>query len=295
MKNITVCCLLIFSILMACATNTDKTLVSWVELNDLSVMGGSILTIQSSEQFDGIVFGETEAGKWIAGSEYWNRTDKDTKGSVEQTGKLIQMAIVYEGNNIRIYRNGILYSAYEADNIDLLNDDQNFVLFGLRHRGVEAFISAEIEDARIYGTALTLEQINSLKPDEPSDIEPYAWWDFEGEEPSEKTGRYLLNMIGQADDAELKNGRLVLREWGSLIAIKEYVEETPQWPDNPPDDWLTFHLVHPGPGRAEPGDPNPVYFYNGLYHLHYIYLNQYGFAYAHVSSTDMVHWKWHPT
>ena len=295
MKNMTVCCLLIFSILNACGTNTDKTLVSWVELNDLSVMGGSILTIQSGEQFDGIVFGEKEAGKWIAGSEYWNRTEKDTKGSVAQTGKLIQMAVVYEGNNIRIYRNGILYSAYEADNIDLLSDDKNFILFGIRHRGVEAFVSAEIEDARIYSAALTIDQINSMKPNEPSDIEPYAWWDFEGEEPAEKTGRYLLNMIGQDDDAVLKNGRLVLREWGSLIAIKEYIEETPQWPDNPPDDWLTFHLAHPGPGVGEPADPNPAYFYKGRYHLHYIYMNQYGFAYAHVSSTDMVHWEWHPT
>ena len=211
MKNITVCCLLIFSILTACATNTNKTLVCWVQLNDLSVRGGSILTIQSGDQFDGIVYGELDPGIWIAGSEYWNRTDKDTKRSVEQTGKLIQMAVVYEGNNIRIYRNGILYSAYEADNVDLLSDDKNFILFGIRHRGVEAFVSAEIEDARIYSAALTIDQINSLKPNESSDIEPYAWWDFEGEEPAEKTGRYLLNLIRQADDAELKNGRLVLR------------------------------------------------------------------------------------
>ena len=298
-RKLSFVCIGLFIGITTQGSNTDKTLVAWVEINDVSVRGGSILTIQSGDKFDGIVFGETEEGKWIAGSDQWNRTHKDLSNVKPETedsqGKLIQMAVVYKGKNIRIYRNGILYSAYEAENIDLLNDDQNFVLFGLRQVGAEAFISAEIEDARIYSTALTPEQISSLKPDEPSDIEPYAWWDFEGEEPSEKTGSYLLNMIGHADDAELKDGRLVLREWGSLIAFKEYVEETPQWPDNPPEDWLTFHLAHPGPGLAKPGDPNPAYFYNGRYHLHYIYMNQYGFAFAHVSSTDMVHWKWHPT
>lgn len=70
--------------------------------------------------------------------------------------------------------------------------------------------------------------------------------------------------------------------------------ETPAMPANPPADWLTYHLVHPGPGPAMPGDPNPIFFWKGRYHLHYIYKNK-GFVFAHVSSTDMVHWKWHPT
>ena len=70
--------------------------------------------------------------------------------------------------------------------------------------------------------------------------------------------------------------------------------ETPAMPANPPADWLTYHLIHPGPGPAMPGDPNPIFFWKGRYHLHYIYKNK-GFVFAHVSSTDMVHWKWHPT
>jgi len=71
--------------------------------------------------------------------------------------------------------------------------------------------------------------------------------------------------------------------------------EIPAWPQNPPDSWLTYHLAHPGPGVGFPGDPNPAYYYQGRYHLHYIYKNDTGFVYAHVSSTDMVQWKWHPT
>ena len=54
----------------------------------------------------------------------------------------------------------------------------------------------------------------------------------------------------------------------------------------------TYHLVNPE-GTAMPGDPNGAIYYKGLYHLHYI-VNDGGYSYAHVSSNDMVHWRWHP-
>lgn len=34
-------------------------------------------------------------------------------------------------------------------------------------------------------------------------------------------------------------------------------------PDSPPDNWLTYHLLHPGPGGAMPGDPNCAFFWKG--------------------------------
>ena len=71
--------------------------------------------------------------------------------------------------------------------------------------------------------------------------------------------------------------------------------ETPAMPVPPPATWLTYHLAHPGPSGAIPADPNPILYYKGRYHLHYIYNHKEGCAFAHVSSTDMVHWKWHPT
>lgn len=71
--------------------------------------------------------------------------------------------------------------------------------------------------------------------------------------------------------------------------------QTPSMPTNPPKTWLTYHLAHPGPGGALPADPNPAFYYRDRYHLHYIYNHKEGFAFAHVSSKDMVHWKWHPT
>ena len=73
----------------------------------------------------------------------------------------------------------------------------------------------------------------------------------------------------------------------------EFIPETPAMPENPPKTWLTYHLAHPAPEFAL--DPNPAFFWKGRYHLHYIYKNQSGHVFAHVSSEDMVHWEWHPT
>ena len=116
--------LAILSVRTVAAAGADKTLVSWVILDNTTQQGGSALTIQYGDQFDGIVFGERIAGKWMAGSNFYTRTQGDQQPNpVEKAdGKtLIQMAIVYQGRQISIYRNGAPYASYEADNIDLLS------------------------------------------------------------------------------------------------------------------------------------------------------------------------------
>ena len=59
------------------AADTDKTLVSWVTLKDKKIRGGSALTVQEGDQFDGIVFAELAEGRWMAGSDYHRRTQKE--------------------------------------------------------------------------------------------------------------------------------------------------------------------------------------------------------------------------
>lgn len=85
------------------------------------------------------------------------------------------------------------------------------------------------------------------------------------------------------------------RSGGQPKFTGSYIPETPIWPDSPDKKWLTYHLAHPGPGNARPGDPNSAFFWKGRYHLHYIYKNRTGFVFAHVSSDDMVRWEWHKT
>ena len=118
------------------AAGTDKTLVSWVTLANTSQRGGSALTIQQGDQFDAIVFGEREPGKWMAGSNGFVRTQGDQRANAaEKAGDNtpVQMAIVYQGNQISIYRNGEPYASYTASNIDLLSAEDNMAVFGLRH------------------------------------------------------------------------------------------------------------------------------------------------------------------
>jgi len=171
-----------FSLCTTESTGTDKTLVAWIALADLTHRGGSALTIQSGDQFDGIVFGELQPGKWMAGSDYHKRTEKaQDKYTRETAGSktMVQMAIVYKDDRILIYRNGASLTSYQAKNIDLLSPENNIAVFGLRHVGAGGGqISGAIEDARIYGKALTLDEIKSLRPNKRSKIEPYAWWDL---------------------------------------------------------------------------------------------------------------------
>ena len=290
----------------------DKTLVSWVSLQSLGLRSGSVLTLQHGEEFDGIVFGETEESKWIAGSHNHARTQMELDYAEETVkNKLIQMAVVYEADRVTLYRNGEPLTTYRAKNIDFLDGDDQAVVFGLRHLGGDGHIEGAIEDARIYAKALSAEELRSLEANKTSAIEPWAWWDFEDAETKDRTGRFTHNRMA---NGALENGRLRLGEFSAFVATRseaamllaaraqptlanpeEYEPEILTMPDDVPENWLTYHLAHTGPDPAEPGDPNPMFYYKGRYHLHYIYRNKYGFCFAHVSSKDMLHWKWHPT
>ena len=309
MKTKHACSWIALSILPLCVpatAGTDKTLVSWVCLANTTQQGGSALTIQRADQFDGIVFGETTAGKWMAGSNYYNRTQKDQQANTVEKADaktLVQMAIVYQGNRVAIYRNGEPYASYEAANIDLLAAKDNMAVFGLRHQGAGTgqCLNGSIEDARIYDRALTAEEIRKFEPDKESVIKPYAWWTFEKGRETDLTGRFPVNNL--SGGARIEGGRLVLDGAApTLIAAAKKTAEPgtveidiPAMPADPPDDWPIYHLLHPGPGGAMPGDPNCAFYWKGEYHLHYIYNHREGFAFAHVSSKDLVHWKWHPT
>jgi sucrose-6-phosphate hydrolase SacC (GH32 family) len=287
-------------VLVSCGkeATTDKTLVAWIEINDPERWVGTVFAVQNDKQYDGIMVTGKDELKWRASSEddvrSGNINDLSSLPTV-QIGKMEQVAVVYAGDEIRLYINGQLSSSHVANNIDLLNNETNVALFSERDWSDLYFVAATIEDARIYNSALTAEELNALKPDEPSIQEPYAWWDFEGDVIVDRTGTFVFNNTGSPYVVKLVDGKLVIYNEGGVVAARKYEIETPEWPDNPPDNWLTYHLAHPGPGDGSPGDPNPAFYYKGRYHLTYIYAHQWGYAYAHVSSADMVHWQWHPT
>ena len=167
------------------AALTDKTFVAWVRLADTAQRAGSALTlIDPEEHFDAIVYAEVAPGKWMAGSDFFRRTHKDQAtwpAEDAAPGKLIQLAIAYQGKQVAIYRDGKPYAAYTIDAPQTFGRDAS-VLLGLRYVGSMAeigFLKGSIEEARIYDRALDAKTIATLEPNKPSDIKPIAQWTFE--------------------------------------------------------------------------------------------------------------------
>lgn len=145
----------------------EKTLEVWVALAGLDQKGGGALTVQTpdSENFDSIVFGEREPARWIAGSDFFRRT-QDVGGPPEtaKPGELIHLAVVYgTDNSITLYRNGTRYGTnYQQGTLQPFAAGSARGLLGKRHlaSGVAA-LAGEIEEARLYARALTAEEVSA--------------------------------------------------------------------------------------------------------------------------------------
>jgi sucrose-6-phosphate hydrolase SacC (GH32 family) len=305
----------------------DKTLVAWVAPANLTQRGGSVLTLDDRQtHFDGIVFGELAPGKWMAGSDFFRRTQRDQGGWSEETADaktVVQVAIAYKGQEVTIYRNGQRYAQYAMASPPQEFGPQSAVVLGKRHldQGDDACFGGVVEDVRIYDQALSAQEIAALKPNEPSDPKPWAWWTFDDKEPKDRTGRFAAaRLVG---GAKVEGGRLVLDgQTGTLLAARSAEDLAAVGAAAPPSGvagaappsalsdiqaarWLrqrlladpyrpAYHFVIPE-GYAMPFDPNGAIFWKGRYHLFYIFQDQRGHNWGHVSSTDLLHWRHHPT
>ncbi len=157
---------------------TEKTLEAFVALSATAQGGGAAISIEAAggQQFDAIVFGERQAGKWIAGSNGFVRT-QDLDADAESAGadEIVQVAIVYRGDGtIAVYRNGAAYGTPWRPGespVTFLRGDAR-VLFGLRHHGgANAFLRGAIEEAALYDRALTPDEVRaSFDAVEPSSL-----------------------------------------------------------------------------------------------------------------------------
>jgi sucrose-6-phosphate hydrolase SacC (GH32 family) len=285
-------------------TLKDKTLVVWAAPANLDQSGGSALTIDDQRQnFDGIVFGELAPARWMAGSNLFRRTNQNQKDVPPETADaktFVQIAVVYKGREITILRDGAPISRYQGGEQQSFGSDSAAVL-GLRHLDAAdgACFAGAIDDARIYGTALTEAQIKALKPNAPSDPKPVAWWSFEDGKGEDAMNAFPPGRLN--GKARIEAGKLVLDGEDSYFvtppSAKVKTAAAPG-PDVPEEFILNYHLMHPG-AESMPGDPNAAIFLDGTYHLHYILAHPYrgrgSFSFVHVTSTDMLHWKWQTT
>jgi len=307
-------CLLVHSVSGADKTVIgDKTLVAWVTPANLSEKGGSVLTIEKGGgAFDAIVFGELATGRWMAGSNNHSRTQKPQSGAPEtSTGtRLVQIAIVYREKQITVYRNSQKYAQYTTGGAERF-DTESMILIGLRHRDAAAanrFFTGSIDDVRIYNRALSQTEVAALLPNKLTGAKPLAWWNFERGTIADQMNTFPATIL--VGGARVHDGRLHLDKSGAhLMATKDVPKLGPPRAGSKNVDKTAralrerllsdphrpgYHFTIPE-GRGMPFDPNGAIFWKGRYHLFYIFQDERGHNWGHVSSTDLFHWRHHPT
>jgi hypothetical protein len=143
----------------------EKTLEAWVKLSNLQQRGGGVIGIQTpdGEVFDAIVFGEKDPGQWLAGSNFFRRTQSFEGPAEAEADRPVHVAIVYAADGtITAYRSGALYGkGYQSDGPATFKKGEAQVIIGMRHSpaGGNKHLAAVIERASLYDRALTADEV----------------------------------------------------------------------------------------------------------------------------------------
>ncbi|WP_395747496.1 DUF1553 domain-containing protein [Prosthecobacter sp.] len=154
-----------------------KTLEAWVMLENLAQRGGGVITLQHKDggQFDSIVFAEKTPQHWVAGSNFFERSELfEGSAETEATTRPVHVAVVYQPDGtISGYRDGKPYGrTYRKAPVATFEAEASQVLLGCRH-GTPAGnkgLTGRIFRARLYDRALTPEEISQTALIESSNI-----------------------------------------------------------------------------------------------------------------------------
>jgi len=147
----------------------EKTLETLVLINNLEQRGGGVLTIETHNGtlFDSIVFAEQSSGKWMAGSNFFQRTQPFNGDTENETHlKPIHLAITYSADGkITAYRNGKIYgNAYKSNSASHFPAGDSIIAFGIRHEppGGNRHFAGTIVKARVFDKALNDKEVKLL-------------------------------------------------------------------------------------------------------------------------------------
>jgi hypothetical protein len=146
----------------------EKTLQVWVQLHDLNQRGGAGISLQSLNgvSFDSVVFGEQNAGQWMAGSEGFQRT-QSFNGPIETEARSrpVRIAITYAPDGtVTAYRDGKPYGrSYRAQGPIAFAAGEAQLVFGLRHSPASGnrLLRGSIRRAELYDRALTAKEVEA--------------------------------------------------------------------------------------------------------------------------------------
>ena len=156
------------------ATIGNKTLISYVSLDNLALRAGSAITLDAInvDQFDGIIYAEQQPNRWMNGSSYFRRTQALNPGYAETVAnQKVMVAITYEqvnGSQVKVsfYRDGVAYGSYISNNFATWSAGNAEILFGTRHTigsTPRSALDAHIDEAMIYDRALTASEISTIQ------------------------------------------------------------------------------------------------------------------------------------
>ena len=151
----------------------EKTLMTWVALDNLAALKGSALTLDKAteDQFNAIVYAERQPNQWMSGSSWFHRTEDFPKAHDEKKkGEMVYLAFTYEdkGGTYKItgYRNGESLGSYEKGDIKTWPTGDAEAIWGKRHTnglGGPGELAAHIEESRIYSVPLTEAEVNEME------------------------------------------------------------------------------------------------------------------------------------
>ena len=258
---------------------TDKTLVVWCSIDNLEQRGGSVLTLEKDDCFDGLVFGEVAPHTWMPGSDNLKRTPHDqskVRRESASSEKLLQLAAVYHGTAVTLYRNGRHLQEYAIEEPATFTSG-SLILIGLRHKAARgwdnAYFDGRVEEARLYDVPLTGEQIAALRPNVESEVPPLGLWTFEDGSTRDAMGNFPPGEL--FGGARVVQGALRLDGRNDFMATPTSIDFA---------DGLRF-----APKGTIFGDAIPFY-WDGVYHVYYLR----GPGWGHIASRDLIHWEERP-
>ncbi|MBY0522126.1 MAG: DUF1553 domain-containing protein [Gemmataceae bacterium] len=144
----------------------EKTLEAWVQLAGLNQRGGGVMGLETPDGvvFDSIVFGEQEPKRWMAGSNFFKRTQSfGAPDENKADNEVVHIAISYAADGtITAYRNGVLHGKpYKSSGVATFKAGEGRVIFGVRHEpaGGNRMLAGTIVRARLYDRALGAEEV----------------------------------------------------------------------------------------------------------------------------------------
>lgn len=223
-----------------------KTLEAWVKLDNLGQSGGAVLGVQSldanpgSIEFDAIVFGEREPARWIAGSDYFERT-ADLYGPIEKEAdkKFVQLVVVYrEDGSIQFFRNGLPYGEpYRKGTLHEFAPNEFRFVVGARALppGSNFMLKGIVQEAKVYDRALADSEISATAGttvlDVPDDIVNLLKKAIADRTPDENTRvrRHYLRYVNETTRKRLaaleEEGRQLRERLSFLSDEKNYPQQ----------------------------------------------------------------------